>query len=438
MTASRRARAAAAVPRGTGTVGSWLLFSGVAALLFISIANRALGADEAAGLAALWTLSFLVGPGACLPVEQEVSRAIASRRARGIGGGPIVRRAAVATAGLAAVLVAAALAASPALLDELFTDQVLLLAGFVLLLIGYAAEYLVRGVLAGNERFGPYGWLLGGEAGARVLGAGVLAVIGVATAGPYGLVVGLAPFVGVGIALVRPAGLAPPGPPAPWRELSRALGWLLAASILAQILVNVGPLIVKVMAPAEDDAATSRFLSSLLIARVPIFLFQAVQAVYLPRLSGHAGGGSGEQLVADLRKLAAAVGVLVVVATAGAAALGPPVARIAFGDDFALGAGDFAMLAAASSIYLLGLTFAQALIALQHQARVAFGWLAGVVALAGGTFLSSDLILRVELGYLVGAVVAALAMALLLVPPLRSARTATAAARITGSPGGAH
>jgi O-antigen/teichoic acid export membrane protein len=441
MTASRRARAAAAVPRGTGTVGAWLLFSGVAAYAFLAIANRALGADEASGLSALWALAFLVGPGACLPIEQEVSRAVAARRAGGIGSGPVVRTASVAAATLAGILAVAALAAGPALVSELFTDQVLLLAGFVALLVGYAGEYLARGVLAGNERFGPYGRLLGGEAVARVVGAAVLALVGVAAAGPYGLVVGIAPFVGIAVALGRPAdrhGLAPAGPPAPWHELSRALGWLLAASLLAQVLVNAGPVLVQLLGGDQDEAATSRFLASLVIARVPIFLFQAVQAVYLPRLSGYAGQGAAAQLTADLRRLGGAVGALCVVATLGAALLGPTVVRIAFGAEFALGSTDLAMLAAASSIYLLALTFAQALIALQHQARVALGWAVGVVALVSGTFLSTDLVERVELGYLLGSIAATVAMGALLLPALRAARGGAAGGWITGSDGGAH
>ena len=115
----------------------------------------ACSAPTARGLSALWALGFLLGPGACLPVEQEVSRAIASRRARGLGGGPVVRRATIATGVLAAVLVVGTLAVGRVLVADLFDDDVLLLVGLVLLLVGYAFEYLVRGVLAGNDRFGP-------------------------------------------------------------------------------------------------------------------------------------------------------------------------------------------------------------------------------------------------------------------------------------------
>ncbi|MGZ6978346.1 MAG: lipopolysaccharide biosynthesis protein [Acidimicrobiia bacterium] len=413
------ARATSILPRGSGIVGAWLLVTGLASYGFLTITGRALGPERYGGLSALWALGFLLGPGACLPVEQEVSRALASRRARGLGGGPLVRRATIGTGVLAAVLVAAALAAGPWLVENLFDDEVLLLVGLVLLLAGYALEYLARGVLAGNARFGSYGVLLGAEAGSRLLVSVLLVAVGVATAGPYGVVLGIAPFIGVLASLTRREGLVTPGPPAPWRELSRAFGWLLAGSLFAQALINTGPILVQLLAPAGNDEATGQFLASLVIARIPVFLFQGVQAALLPRLAGHAGAGQVRDLRSETRRMTAAVGALCVVATAAAWLLGPTVVRLAFGADFALDRRDLAVLAAASCIYLLGLTLSQALIALKHQARVAVGWGIGIVTLAIVTILGHDLLLRVELGFLAGAGAAAVAMALLLASPMR-------------------
>lgn len=414
-----RARATSILPRGAGVVGAWVLFTGVASYGFLTITGRALGPERYGALSALWALGFLLGNGACLPIEQEVSRALASRAARGVGGAPLIRRATIGTLAFAGVLVIGCLLAGPWLVNDLFDDQALLLVGLVLLLAGYAIEYLVRGVLAGNSRFSPYGVLLGGEAGSRLLATAVLAVIGVATAGPYGIVLGAAPYVGVLLSLRKRDGLVTPGPPAPWRELSRAFGWLLAGSLFAQALINTGPILVQILAPAKDDTATGQFLASLVIARIPVFLFQGVQAALLPRLAGHAGAGQVRDLGAETRRMTAAVGVLCVAATLGAWLLGPAVVRIFFGADFALGRRDLAMLAAASCIYLLALTLSQALIALRRQPRVAIGWGVGILALTVVTVLGHDLLLRVELGFLVGALTASVAMALLLAGPLR-------------------
>lgn len=428
------ARAASILPRGSGTVGLWVVLTGVAAYGFLAVTGRALGPDRFGALSVLWTLGFLLGNGACLPIEQEVSRALASRAARGVGGAPLVRRATIGTLGFAGVLVVGALIAGPWLVDDLFDGEVALLAGLVLLLAGYTIEYLVRGVLAGNSRFAPYGLLLGSEGGSRLLVAAVLAAAGVSTAGPYGIVLGLAPFVGVAVALRSREGLVTPGPPAPWRELTRAFGWLLAGSLFAQAVVNAGPILVELLGTAADDDVTGQFLASLVIARIPVFLFQGVQAALLPRLSGHAGAGQVHDLAWETRRLVVAIGALCVVATAGAWLLGPTVVGWAFGDAFALENRDLALLAAASCVYLLGLTLSQALIALRQQARVAVGWGVGVVALGAVAFAGEDLLLRVELGFLAGAVCAAVAMGILLAGPMRQG-AATDPETIPGSDG---
>lgn len=413
------ARATSILPRGSGIVGAWLLFTGVASYGFLTITGRALGPERYGGLSALWALGFLLGPGACLPVEQEVSRALASRAARGLGGGPLVKRASIGAGVLAAALVGLALIASPWLVDDLFDGETLLLVGLLLLLAGYALEYLVRGIFAGNSRFGSYGILLGGEAGSRLLVSIVMVAAGVATAGPYGVMLGVAPFIGVLVSLRRRDGLVTPGPPAPWRELTRSFGWLLAGSLFAQALINTGPILVQVLGSEKSEAATGQFLASLVIARIPVFLFQGVQAALLPRLAGHAGAGQVHDLRSETRRMSAAVGALCVVATLGAWSLGPTVVRIAFGADFALGSRDLALLAAASCIYLFGLTLSQALIALREQPRVAIGWGIGIATLVVVTLLGHDLLLRVELGFLAGAAAAAVGMALLLAGPMR-------------------
>ena len=70
------------------------------------MADRPLTKAEYSPLSATWSLVFLIGPGLFLPLEQEISRALAERRTQGLGGAPVVRRAATLGVGLAlAVLV---------------------------------------------------------------------------------------------------------------------------------------------------------------------------------------------------------------------------------------------------------------------------------------------------------------------------------------------
>ena len=156
--------------------------------------------------AVLWVIAFTAAPGFFQPLEQEMARAIAARRARHTGSAPVIQRGALTggmiASGLVVVIIIAALV-SP-LVDSLFKGQTLLVGALVIMLVGYFAEHMTRGVLAGYDRFGPYGLLVGSEGLLRLAACVVLAVIGVETAGPYGLLVAIAPFAAVAIALRDP------------------------------------------------------------------------------------------------------------------------------------------------------------------------------------------------------------------------------------------
>src|ERR671910_1998843 len=88
------------LPSGTAAVGVGLIVAGVSAYGFLFVADKALSKTEYSPLGALWSLVFLAGPGLFLPFEQEISRALAERRARGIGGAPVGRRGAPLGVGL--------------------------------------------------------------------------------------------------------------------------------------------------------------------------------------------------------------------------------------------------------------------------------------------------------------------------------------------------
>jgi len=69
-------------PEGSATIGLWLIVAGVTAYLFLAISGRALGSNRYSALAVLWVLAFTAAPGFFQPLEQEIARAVAARRAR--------------------------------------------------------------------------------------------------------------------------------------------------------------------------------------------------------------------------------------------------------------------------------------------------------------------------------------------------------------------
>jgi O-antigen/teichoic acid export membrane protein len=311
-------------------------------------------------------------------------------------------------------------AAAPVMTDRLFDGAVWLTIAFALSLTGYAAAHLVKGTLSGTQRFGGYARFTAAESSVRFLGCAALAAVGVTTVGPYGLFVGLAPLLGVGFALIGERRLLEPGPPAPWSELWSALGALLAGSILSFGLVNLGPLAVKVLATDAEAAAASQFLVALVVARVPLYLFQAVQAALLPRLSELATLGDLDGFRDGLGRLLLLLTGIGAIGAVGAGAIGPAVVETLFGSGFAIGARTLVLLSVASGLFMVATALGQANIALGGHAWSAFGWGVGVAGfLVSVGPISEDLFLRVELASIVGCGAALLAQGWVLVALLR-------------------
>jgi O-antigen/teichoic acid export membrane protein len=409
------------LPAGTAAVGAGLLVAGLSAYGFLLVADRALSKTEYSPLAALWSLVFLVGPGLFLPLEQEISRALAERRARNVGGAPVFRRAATIGVGLGLGVLIVLIASARWSVDHLFDHQLLLLVGLALGLAGGLAGHLTRGSLSGTGNFRAYGTYLGADGFIRVLGAVLCLVVGVSTAGPFGVAIGLAGLLAVPVALGVQRPRLDEGPEARLSEVGSALLLLLVASLSAFALMNIGPVLVKLLADESQAEAAGRFVNGVVIARIPLFLFQAVQASLLPKLSALAHTGQFGDFRNGLKRLMVAVTGLAVAGTIGGAVLGPFVVEIMF-PRADLGARTMGLLAAGAGLYMLALACAQALIALGGHLDQAVGWFLGLSALLIAVMVaSSDLFLRVEIALLVGSAVSLTVMLVLLVRRLTAA-----------------
>ncbi len=412
------------LPEGTYSVGLGLMISGLTAYGFQILAFKALDKPEYAALNGLWIFVFVVAPGFFLPLEQEVGRAVADRAARGIGGGPVVKKAAFAGSILtgALIVVTLLLAAFTPLVDRLFHGREVLLACFVIALVTYAVQHITRGTLSGNGRFGPYGLILAAEGLLRFVPVMLLYIAGNDQIIWYGLALAVPPALAAMISLRGQHGLLAPGPEAEWSELSANLTLLFLGSLTAQALSYSAALgaILLAKGPVERAEAAD-FIVGFFIARIPILLFQAIQAALLPKLAALAGAGKHDDFRAGMKKLlmiVIGVGVLGVVA---GATIGPIAGEILFGEKFNLGHVDLALLAAGSGFFILALTLAQALIALLGHGRVLAAWCIGLaVCVLVTAFSTDDLFLRVELGFLAGCGTAAAAMGLLLAGRMRS------------------
>lgn len=407
------------LPTGTIAVGVGLAVTGIASYGYLVISARVLGPAEAGSLGVLWAAVFMIG-GIFLPFEQEVSRRLVGRRVAGLGGRSIVRRALALGAVAVAVLVTVFAIAAPVLTDQLFNGQGLLVVGLMLGAAGYLVANWTEGVLSGVGRFGRYGGYLGGESLLRLAFCLTLLALGVRTAGPIGLALGLSPLVVAVPALWWRRDTSLPEPEVPWRDLAAGLGALLAAAVLAQALINASPVLLQVLAGPENAAEVGIFTAALVVARIPLFLFQALQAVLLPALAALAVAGRFDEFRSGIRRMVTVVVVLGATGVIVALAVGPQLILRVFGPKFPVDRRTVGMLAAASACYMVATTLAQALIALGRAGKVAAGWGAGVVAMVIVVIAGNDPLFTVELAFLAATTVAVVAMAVLLRTSLRA------------------
>lgn len=399
------------LPPGAASIGAGLAAAGISTYAFLAIAGHAVPAVRYSSFAAFWALLFVIGPGMFLPLEQELARALAARRENGDGGAAVIVRCAVLGAAFLSVLLAGAGIASGAIDHRLLGDDPLLMVALLLGLAAYCLQHLVRGTLSGNGRFRAYGILLGSEGLYRVGLCAALAAAHVRTPGAYGLAVVGGSYLAVGTALLGQRGLVRHGSSSRSAELGSALAALLLTSLATQFMINGGTVVVALLARPGEQRAAGTFLNGRILAFVPLYLFQAVNAALLPKLSALSSSGAMPEFAHQMRRLLTLVAGLGGLAVAGAFALGPPALHLVFGPAFDLGRADLAILAAVCTALMAAQALGQALIAQRRYRWALGGWLVAVVAFVATVAGLSPLILRVELGLLAGAGAGAATMA---------------------------
>jgi len=394
------------LPDGTIPVGIALLIAGVATYAFFKIGNVAVGGDKAfAPITSLWFATFALAPGFFLPLEQELGRALAHRRALGQGTAPVVKKIIQLGVGLTISVVAVIAITSPWIADSYFDGNWFMVMALVLAFASYAPAHLARGICSGNSRFRSYAVIMGSDGVIRIILCIALAVVGVTAVGAYGLAVALAPLFAVAYVYKRGQLANDDGPPASWSEVTPNLGWLLLGSVFAASLLNAGPIAASLLAADDQDVLVTQFGQGVLLARIPLFLFQAVQAALLPRLSQLAAQGELDEFRSGLKRLMGVVLVVGVVGTTGAFLIGPWALEVVFDAD--LTGRTLALLAFSSACYMVALATAQAVIALKGHALVSIGWGIGVIAFIIGTWQGSDDVFRrVEIGLLASSIAA--------------------------------
>lgn len=400
------------LPVGTAPIVIGLVINGLSTYAFLVLARRAVGDEAYGGLAVLWALVYILGPGLFQPLEQEVARATAARGSRGEGSAPVLDQAARVGALALGVVFAGVLIAWPLGLAGMLDNRIDLLVALLLGLAAFAFAELCRGILSGRHMFNEYGRYFAAEGISRMLIAAVLAVIGVEIVGVYAVTMGAAFVCGTLVAVWRIRPFVHPGPDATLGEITPAMGLLLATSISEAFLLNVGPVAVSIVGDELGEEAPGVFLNGLIISRIPLFFFQAVKASLLPALSKSAADGDLDGFREVQLRLVGAVLIVATTSTVAIAFIGPWLVEALFADE--LTGRDMALLSASGGGLMVLLSLSLGLVALEHTRLAIVGFVTAVVAFPVALQFATEPFLQVEIGLLAAVVSGSIVTAALL------------------------
>jgi O-antigen/teichoic acid export membrane protein len=223
----------------------------------------------------------------------------------------------------------------------------------------------------------------------------------------YGLILAVAPLISVAVTAPQIRAAMAAGSRLAWGSFVRPLLPLTASTLLAQLVVNIGVIDLRLLDPGAD-ALAGAILDALVLARIPLFAFASMQASLLPGLAALVAVGDRAGYRRLLLRGCAIVLGLAVLGGVPATFLGPWLVRFLFAAAPVLGPGDFAIMATGTGAYLLAQVLGQGVLALGRHRDQTLAWLGGTLALVVVTLLPGAVKLRVEGGYAVGSLVVAL------------------------------
>ena len=406
------------LPTGAAAIAGNLVAASITTYAFLAVTARVLGPERYAPVSVLWSAVFLVVPSVWGPVEQEVARRLSARSATGTGGAPVVRAGRITALAVGAPLVAVLAVTSAWSGDLLFSAEQGVALALAVAVGSFAVNHLTRASMAGAGSFGAYGACVSVDSASRLAIAGGLVAAGVRSPVPYAFAVALAPLVpAVWLQRRRPPEAG--GPDERVGDLAAHVAPLIGGQVFAQVLVNGGPIAVAALAGPGEEAAAGRFLAAAVIARIPLFFFQAVQGSLLPGLARRHAAGERDRFVAQVRSLLAAVAGLGTLGVVACGIAGPAVVRLAFGEAFALGRRDLVALAAGTALFMAATVGAQAAVALAGHRSVGAAWASAVLVAGIAMAVTDGLLWRVELAFVAGTGAAACAQLTALAGALR-------------------
>ena len=362
---------------GTTFMVSGGLIGAIGAYLFQVYGARRLDPEAFAPISVLWTAFFILATILLVPVEQYVTREVASGR-KALPGDlkPTLAMTAIGSL-IGAVFVFVTR-------EDLFLGDSIYIVQIVLLMVGYALLFVAKGVLAGTRRFAGVGWVLIVETAVRLL-AGVLLLQLVVDASSLGWAMVIGGFSVLALAWWRHdtgRSEAPAAPAGPF------LAGYVGGTSSSQVLLGGAP--IAVAALGGSPALVSIVFVTFTLYRAPLTLIFSLQGRILPYLVGLSRDANHHQLMRIARGVVIGGAGLAVAGGLVGWLVGPEVVGILYGEEY-MPTALVSMLAAGGVMAAASAQIAsQVLVAEGRTARLSWAWLGGllvgvlVLILAGG------------------------------------------------------
>ena len=377
------------------------LIGAVGAYLFQVYGARQLDPEAFAPVSVLWTAFFILATILLVPVEQYVTREVASGRK----ALPADLKPAFAMAAVGSVLGGGFVLVT---LEDLFSGDLIYAVQIVLLMVGYSLLFVGKGVLAGSRRFAGVGWVLIVETAARLI-AGVVLLEIVFDASSLGWAMVIGGFSVLSLVWWRhdQGRIQEPAGPA-----GRFLAGYVGGTASSQILLGGAPIAVALL--GGSPTLVSIIFVTFTLYRAPLTLIFALQGRILPYLVGLARDANHLQLGRIARTVVLTGGVLALLGGLVGWLIGPEVVGLLYGDEY-MPTNLVAMLAAGGMLAAAAAQItSQVLVAEGRTSRLSWAWLGGLLVGMAAILASSGAPdTRVAIAFASGEVAALGLMALL-------------------------
>jgi O-antigen/teichoic acid export membrane protein len=401
--------------------GGLLVFA-VAGYAFVALTGRTLSKGEANLAISFYFLVNVFGPGIFAALEQVASRTTSRALTANLPLGAALRRVRRAGGWLVGTVMVLLVLLAPVMVGTtLHGDWVLY--GLVLATPAInAALHLARGQLAGLRRFGHYAAVLAIEGAARLVFCVLLVAGHTDVAWIYGVAYLAASVAALLAAMVwlradGPAGSGSGdgggdgsgngsagdggGDGGGGEPVGKSLAALAVATLFAQLLPNIAPLVVT-SRMAEDSAVALAFGQAAVIARIPLLLFFPIQTMLLPNLTAAVTRGALDVVARRMRLFLAGIVGFGAVAAVLFVLLGPWVLRTFLSATVDLDASTMLLLATSTVVLIAACAVQPALVALRRDRVVTAGWAAGSAVTLGLGLLLADPVDGAAIGQVVG------------------------------------